>query len=120
MYYFSEMGITEIQEISFSAIDMLFHTDFHYSKDTRKVYLLHARFMLGFFACLNIIPVELSSMLDDRIYFQVGRMELFSSENQILLEQFRNKSSLFLPASSMNVSLPLKQPSKILDMVLPS
>ena len=95
MYYFSEMGITEIQEISFSAIDMLFHTDFHYSKDTRKVYLLHARFMLGFFACLNIIPVELSSMLDDRIYFQVGRMELFSSENQILLEQFRNKSSLF-------------------------
>ena len=95
MYYFSEQGITEIQEISFSAIDMLFHTDFHYSKNTRKVYLLHARFMLGFFACLNIIPVERSAMLDDRIYFQVGRMELFSSENQILLEQFRNKSSLF-------------------------
>lgn len=95
MYYFSERGITEIQEISFSTIDMLFHTDFHCSKGTRKVYLLHARFMLDFFASLSIIPVELSAMLDDRIYFQVGRMELFSSENQILLEQFRNKSSLF-------------------------
>lgn len=34
-------------------------------------------------------------MLDDRIYFQIGRMELFSSEHQTLLEQFRNKSSLF-------------------------
>ena len=46
--------------------------------------------------------------------------ELFSSENHILLEQFRNKSSLFLPASSMNVSLLSKQPSEILDTVLPS
>ena len=51
--------------------------------------------MLDFFASLNIIPGELSIMLDDRIYFQVGRMELFSSEHQTLLEQFRNKSSLF-------------------------
>ena len=95
MYYLSEQGITEIQEISFFAIDMLIHTDFHCSKDTREMYLLHARFMLDFFASLNIIPVELSVMLDDRIYFQVGRMELFSSEHQTLLEQFRNKSSLF-------------------------
>lgn len=59
------------------------------------MYLLHARFMLEFFASLNIIPAELSVMLDDRIYFQIGRMELFSSEHQTLLEQFRNKSSLF-------------------------
>ena len=95
MYYLSEQGITEIQEISFSAIDMLIHTDFHCSKDTREMYLLHARFMLGFFASLNIIPAELSVMLDDRIYFLIGRMELFSSEHQTLLEQFRNKSSLF-------------------------
>lgn len=42
--------------------------------------------MLDFFASLNIIPGELSIMLDDRIYFQVGRMELFSSEHQTLLE----------------------------------
>ena len=95
MYYLSEQGITEIQEISFSAIDMLIHTDFHCSKDTREMYLFHARFMLEFFASLNIIPAELSVMLDDRIYFQIGRMELFSSEHQTLLEQFRNKSSLF-------------------------
>lgn len=74
---------------------MLIHTDFHCSKDTREMYLLHARFMLEFFASLNIIPAELSVMLDDRIYFQIGRMELFSSEHQTLLEQFRNKSSLF-------------------------
>lgn len=95
MYCLSEQGITEIQEIAFSAIDMLIHTDFHCSKDTREMYLLHARFMLEFFASLNIIPAELSVMLDDRIYFQIGRMELFSSEHQTLLEQFRNKSSLF-------------------------
>ena len=95
MYYLSEQGITEIQEISFSAIDMLIHTDFHCSENTREMYLLHARFMLEFFASLNIIPAELSVMLDDRIYFQIGRMELFSSEHQTLLEQFRNKSSLF-------------------------
>lgn len=61
---------------------MLIHTDFHCSKDTREMYLIHA----GFFASLNIIPGELSIMLDDRIYFQVGRMELFSSEHQTLLE----------------------------------
>lgn len=59
------------------------------------MYLLHARFMLEFFASLNIISAELSVMLDDRIYFQIGCMELFSSEHQTLLEQFRNKSSLF-------------------------
>ena len=86
MYCLSEQGITEIQEISFSAIDMLIHTDFHCSENTREMYLLHARFMLEFFASLNIIPAELSVMLDDRIYFQIGRMELFSSEHQTLLE----------------------------------
>ena len=66
MYCLSEQGITEILEIAFSAIDMLIHADFHCSENTREMYLLHARFMLEFFASLNIIPAELSVMLDDR------------------------------------------------------
>lgn len=104
MCYLSEQGITTIQEISFSEIDALMHTDFHCSKDTRDVYLLHARSMLKFFASLHMIPMELGEMLDDRIYFQIGRMELFSSDHQVLLEQFRNESSLF-PVSSFHESI---------------
>ena len=34
-------------------------------------------------------------MLDDRIYFQIGRIKLFSSEHQAFPEQFCNGNSLF-------------------------
>lgn len=49
MYYLSEQGITEIQEISFSAIDMLIHTDFHCSKDTREMISAPCKIHAGIF-----------------------------------------------------------------------
>lgn len=103
--YLWEQGITCIQEISFLSVDALIHTDFNCSKDTREVYLMHARAMLEFFASHNVIPVELSMLLDDQIYFQVGRIDLFSAEHQYCLEQFSTKS-IFLSASKFHDSIP--------------
>ena len=120
MYCLSEQGITEIQEIAFSAIDMLIYTDFHCSENTRKMYLLHARFMLEFFASLNIIPAELRVMLMTGSIFRSAVWNCFHQSIRHFLNNSVIKAVFFLPASFINVSLLLKQSSGILDTVLPS
>lgn len=104
MCFLHRHGVNKIEEISFSTIDALIHSDFNCSKETREVYLLHGRAMLDFFASNEVIPEEFSGMLDDRIYFQIGRIESFPKEKQIEMESL-SRNSCLLTASEFNKSI---------------
>ncbi len=105
MCFLYKHGVNKIEEISFSSIDALMHSNFNCSKGTREVYLIHGRAMLDFFTSNAAISEELSVMLDDRIYFQIGSIESFPKEQQVKIELLSRKSCLF-PASVFKESIP--------------
>lgn len=92
MVFFSERGLQTIRDVTYADISGFYCADLHCSKQTRYVYLSHARKMLSFFSKEGLCRKGYSIILDDKIYPYVGLVEKFTPENQNKIHTLRRES----------------------------
>ncbi len=86
MMSLSSSGVNDLGDITYEVLDALVEKDLYCTKETRYVYLSHARLMFGFFADLGLCPVPYGMMFDDSIHPQVAAISSFSEENKLRIQ----------------------------------
>lgn len=92
MVFFGERGLQTIRDITYADLSCFYCANLHCSKQTRYVYLSHARKMLSFFSNEGLFSKGYSMILDNKIYPYIGLLEKFALENQNRIYTLRRES----------------------------
>lgn len=95
MKFFGDHGIVRIDDLTYCDIIALYTADLYCEKDTRYVYLSHARLMLEYFAEKGHCRRQYSMILDTKVFPYISCLSAFKNENQEAIRKLREESQDF-------------------------